>query len=94
MEKRLKEAGTGRTARNRPRRQLRSPRRPATKQVGAQATRKAKEGRELDASTGPYRTGRASKVPIQTESAWDTDGTMPMQSWRRNGLLYSIILYR
>ena len=69
MEEGLEEAGTDRTARNRPRRQSCSPRRPATRQAGAQAARRAKEGGELNASTGLYRTGRASKVPIQTESA-------------------------
>ena len=78
MEEEPEEAGTDRTARNQPRRQSRSPRGPATRQAGAQAARRAKEGGELNASTGPYRTGGASKVPIQTESAWNTDGTMPL----------------
>jgi len=51
MEGGLEEAGTGRTARNQPGRQLRSPRGPATRQAGAQAAHRVQEGGELDVST-------------------------------------------
>lgn len=78
MEEGLEEAGTGFTARNRPRRQLRGHRGPATWQASAQAARRAQEGGELDDSTSPHRPGRVSKVLVWTESAWNIDGTMPL----------------
>jgi hypothetical protein len=58
---RPEEAGTGRTARNRPWRQLRSPGGPATRQAGAQSAHRVQEGGERDASTSPYGPDRAGK---------------------------------
>jgi hypothetical protein len=40
------------------------------------------------------RTGRVGLATVRTESARNTDGTMPLRSWRRNGPAYGIILYR
>jgi hypothetical protein len=73
VDKGLKEAGTGRTARDRPRDRPReppgSPRRHATKQIGAQTTLWALESGERSACIGPDKPNWACKVPLQPKSA-------------------------